>query len=84
LIGAHRDRVTSAHAKDLAPAGELLDEDGWADVGTGVLDWHQLAALCLDAGARWLVAEHDKPSDPERFANRSYQFLSALSTSAGS
>ena len=39
----YRERVVSAHAKDLAPAGEKLDEDGWADVGQGTLDWTGLA-----------------------------------------
>src|SRR5271154_1192266 len=27
------------HVKDIAPAGENVNEDGWADVGTGVVDW---------------------------------------------
>ena len=69
-------RITSAHAKDLAPKGEKLDEDGWADVGTGVLDWKALGPACRAAGARWLVAEHDKPSDASRFARSSHAFLS--------
>lgn len=71
-------RVTAVHAKDLAPAGEKLDEDGWADVGTGTLDWHHLARAAKAAGAKWLVAEHDKPNDPARFARASYAFLSRL------
>ena len=71
-------RIVSLHAKDLAPAGEKLDEDGWADVGTGVLDWHALARAGRESGAQWLVAEHDKPSDPLRFAHNSYAFLSQL------
>ena len=61
------------------PAGTKLDEDGWADVGDGVLDWRgQLAPAALANGARWLVAEHDKPSDPARFARRSFAFLNSL------
>ena len=71
-------RIVSLHAKDLAPAGEKLDEDGWADVGTGSLDWPTLARAGRDAGARWLVAEHDKPNDPARFARNSQAFLSTL------
>jgi len=73
-----RGRVVSAHAKDLAPAGQKLDEDGWADVGTGTMDWPGLARACRDAGARWLVAEHDKPNDAERFARNSHAYLSTL------
>jgi sugar phosphate isomerase/epimerase len=78
----YRDRVVSVHAKDLAPSGEKIDEDGWADVGSGVLDWHDLARTCREVGATWLVAEHDKPSDPERFARASFKFLSSLNGSA--
>jgi|SRR5438105_2025717 len=71
-------RVTSAHAKDIAPAGQKPDEDGWADVGTGTLDWPQLAAAAKAAGARWLVAEHDNPNDGERFARNAWAFLNNL------
>ena len=79
LMQAHRSRLVSVHAKDLAPAGTHLDEDGWADVGHGVLDWRdRLAPAALDNGARWLVAEHDKPNDPARFARRSFAFLNSL------
>ena len=74
----HAGRVTSAHAKDMAPAGQKLDEDGWADVGTGTLDWPTLAAACKAAGARWLVAEHDNPSDGARFARNSFSYLTSL------
>ena len=78
----YRDRVVSVHAKDLAPTGEKLDEDGWADVGSGVLDWHDLAQFSREIGVTWLVAEHDKPSDPDRFARASFKFLSSLNGSA--
>ncbi|WP_240648228.1 sugar phosphate isomerase/epimerase family protein [Pararobbsia silviterrae] len=74
----YSDRVVSVHAKDIAPEGQALDEDGWADVGTGVLDWHDLADASRAAGARWFVAEHDKPSDPGRFARASFTFLNSL------
>lgn len=74
----HAGRITAVHAKDLAPAGEKADEDGWADVGSGTMDWQHLSRVASDAGARWLVAEHDKPNDPARFARASYSFLSQL------
>jgi sugar phosphate isomerase/epimerase len=79
LMQQHQTRVVSVHAKDLAPAGTCLDEDGWADVGHGVLDWRgSLAPAAVANGARWLVAEHDKPSDPKRFAQNSFTFLHSL------
>jgi sugar phosphate isomerase/epimerase len=69
-------RITAIHVKDIAPAGEALDEDGWADVGQGTLDWKKLLA---DAKAKtratYFVAEHDKPSDAIRFARRSMEAL---------
>jgi sugar phosphate isomerase/epimerase len=71
----YRDRLVSAHVKDIAPEGAALDEDGWADVGAGTLDWTSLWPLCRDLGARWMVVEHDKPSDPARCAHASFRYL---------
>ena len=65
-------RITAIHVKDIAPEGQNADEDGWADVGQGTLDWKKLLA---DAKAKttttYFVMEHDKPSDAIRFAKRS-------------
>lgn len=66
------DRITAIHVKDIAPEGEKLDEDGWADVGHGTLDWKSLLASAREkTKAKYFVAEHDKPSDPIRFARNS-------------
>ena len=65
-------RITAVHVKDIAPAGEALDEDGWADVGQGTLDWKSLIkTIQAKTKAKYFVAEHDKPSDAIRFARRS-------------
>jgi sugar phosphate isomerase/epimerase len=64
-------RVPAAHIKDIAPAGQAADEDGWADVGCGTLDWRTLLPAMRDAGVELFVVEHDKPSDVARFAHRS-------------
>jgi sugar phosphate isomerase/epimerase len=65
-------RVTAVHVKDIAPAGESAEEDGWADIGHGVLNWRDLvAAVVSKTKAEYFVAEHDNPSDPVRFAARS-------------
>jgi sugar phosphate isomerase/epimerase len=77
-LSRYRDRLTSAHVKDLAPAGQNQDEDGWADVGAGVLDWPDLWQACRAAGARWMVVEHDKPADPARTARASFTYLTAM------
>lgn len=65
-------RIIAAHCKDLAAPGKNLDEDGWADVGHGILPWQELFTIVTQkTGARYLIAEHDNPSDLERFASRS-------------
>ncbi|GHA10301.1 xylose isomerase [Devosia pacifica] len=66
------DRITAVHVKDLAPEGENSDEDGWADVGHGVMNWNELINDVTEkTKARYFVAEHDNPADFERFASRS-------------
>lgn len=70
-----RGRIPIVHVKDIAPPGQNLDEDGWADVGTGVMPWAELWALTRDAGAELFVAEHDNPSDFARFARVSGQAM---------
>lgn len=67
-------RITAVHVKDIAPAGEALNEDGWADVGYGTLDWKALiGTIKAKTKAKYFVAEHDKPSDAGRFARRSIE-----------
>lgn len=64
-------RIVAVHVKDIAPEGEAADEDGWADIGQGTLDWAGLMAELRATPARLLIMEHDNPSDDERFARRS-------------
>ncbi|MDJ0629514.1 MAG: sugar phosphate isomerase/epimerase [Rhodobacter sp.] len=70
-IARHGHRITAAHVKDIAPDGDCEDEDGWADVGHGTLDWPGITAALRAAGVTLFVMEHDKPSDAHRFAARS-------------
>ena len=74
----YRDRVVSAHVKDIAPQGQNEDQDGWADVGAGVLDWRDLWSAARAAGAKWMVVEHDNPTDPAKTARASYAFISRM------
>lgn len=64
-------RVIACHIKDIA-VEDTDEEDGWADVGHGRLDWSVLAPAAVKAGAQLLVVEHDAPNDFERCARRSY------------
>lgn len=79
LIDRFGDRLASVHVKDIAPPGQAEDEDGWADVGHGTVDWADLWRRCRDTKARLMVAEHDNPSDAARFARRSFAAMDALS-----
>ena len=72
-IAEYGGRITAAHVKDIAPEGTCEDEDGWADVGHGTLDWKTYTKTLRDAGVKTFVMEHDKPSDVARFAKRSIE-----------
>lgn len=72
-IEALGPRITAVHVKDIAPAGQNADEDGWADLGRGTVDWAALLAALWRTPARYYVLEHDNPSDPARFAERSIE-----------
>jgi sugar phosphate isomerase/epimerase len=77
-IRNYAGRISAAHVKDIAPAGENLDEDGWADVGYGTVDWSAVMAALRTAGCKHYVLEHDNPSDHKRFATRSIAAAKAL------
>lgn len=70
-INRYADRITAAHVKDIAPKGENVSEDGWADVGHGTVDWKGLMAALRATKCTNFVMEHDNPSDDARFARRS-------------
>lgn len=71
----YRGLITTAHVKDIAPVGLNADQDGWADVGSGIMDWRDLWRACRIFGATWMVVEHDKPADPAQTARNSFAFL---------
>ncbi len=77
-IKQYAGRITAAHVKDIAAKGENLDEDGWADVGHGTVDWETIHAALVAAGCQHFVLEHDNPSDDRRFATRAFAALKAL------
>lgn len=70
-IQKYGSRITTVHVKDIAPAGENADEDGWADVGHGTVPWGDLAKALAGTPARHFIVEHDNPSDITRLATRS-------------
>ena len=70
-IADHKSRLIAAHVKDIAPKGENLAEDGWADLGYGVVDWAAILPALRKIGVTNFVMEHDNPTDHARFASRS-------------
>ena len=77
-IKRYAGRITAAHVKDIAPAGQNLDEDGWADAGQGTVDWKTIMAAQKAVGCKHFVLEHDNPSDHKRFATRSAAYVKGL------
>ena len=71
------DRIVAFHIKDMAPAGENADEDGWTDVGQGTIDWARLLPIMQATKAELYVLEHDNPNDFNRFAARSHEAVAA-------
>ena len=75
FIDAYKDRITSVHVKDIAPAGTADDEGGWADVGHGTIDWKTMWQALKSTKAKHFVVEHDNPSDLVRCATRSIETI---------
>ena len=72
FLQQYATRMVVAHLKDVAPQGENANEDGWADLGHGRMDWATLYAEIGKTAAQHLIVEHDNPSDHKRFAQRSF------------
>lgn len=77
-IEKYSERIVAAHVKDIAPEGEALDEDGWADPGHGTMDWPAIAAALHKTACKTFVMEHDNPSDDARFARRALETARSL------
>lgn len=62
-----KERITAVHVKDIAEDGENEDEDGWADLGRGTVDWPGLMRVLQSMPIKHYVLEHDHPNDVDRF-----------------
>lgn len=74
----YKGRILGIHFKDIAPEGEKLDEQGWADPGTGTLPLAAYWRAAEAAGATLAVAEHDDPKDYLRFAAQAIATMKML------
>jgi sugar phosphate isomerase/epimerase len=77
-ITRYKDQITTAHVKDIAAEGTCADEDGWADVGHGTVDWKAIMVALRDIDVDLFVMEHDNPNDMMRFAKRSIDTIRKL------
>ena len=77
-INKYAGKIAAVHIKDIAPDGACTDEDGWADVGHGIMDWAAIHTALQAAGIDHYVAEHDNPKDDKRFAVRSLTAIQSL------
>jgi sugar phosphate isomerase/epimerase len=70
-IQKYAGQISAVHIKDIARDGEAVDEDGWADVGYGIMNWAAIKPALDAAGISYFVVEHDNPKDHKRLATRS-------------
>ncbi|WP_428429061.1 sugar phosphate isomerase/epimerase family protein [Pararhizobium sp.] len=70
-IEKYGKRITAVHVKDIAKAGENADQDGWADVGHGTVEWAKLFKALSATPAKYYIVEHDNPKDYKATAERS-------------
>ncbi|MCX4671709.1 sugar phosphate isomerase/epimerase [Streptomyces sp. NBC_01381] len=68
----HPRRFPALHVKDMAADG------GFADVGSGTLDFAAMFDNAQVGGVRQWLVEHDSPTDPFATARNSYGYLAAL------
>ena len=70
-------KIDLVHMKDMAPAGTMV-AGGWADVGSGIVDWNAVWPAVKETGAKLLVVEHDDPPDWLACARNSLAFVREL------
>ncbi len=81
-IARYGDRLVAVHVKDVAVEGENLDQDGWAHLGKGIVDWNTIWPAVAATGARIAVLEHDNPKDYHLFAEESAAEVARLVAAA--
>ena len=68
------ERLVCVHAKDIAPPGTAVAEDGWTTLGQGIVPWAALLAH-LKSRVDLVVFEHDHPVDFEATLRGSLAFM---------
>jgi len=76
-IESYGKRITAVHVKDIALSGQNANEDGWADLGHGTVEWQKLITALKNTSVKHFVLEHDNPSDIDRLMERSIASFNA-------
>jgi sugar phosphate isomerase/epimerase len=70
-----KDRMQVVHLKDMAISD---DQQVYAEIGEGNMDWTAILKACRDTGVEWYVVEQDTcPGDPYESLEISYRYLAA-------
>ncbi|MEL6958180.1 MAG: sugar phosphate isomerase/epimerase [Pseudomonadota bacterium] len=78
-VNRYGNRIAAVHIKDIAPEGQNRDQDGWSNVGEGIMDWSTLLPLVLDKTHHpFLVVEHDNPADVTHFARAARNTIASI------
>lgn len=77
-IKAYAEKLLLVHIKDVAHMGRNINEDGWADVGYGVMNWKQIWDALDAAEVQYRFVDHGNPADHWRFARRAMGTITAL------
>ena len=67
----YAERVHLVHVKDIATPGTNINEDGWADIGYGIMNWKSLWAALDAVNVKYRILEHENLADHWRFCRRS-------------
>lgn len=70
----YADRLVAVHAKDIAPPGAAVHEDGWTTLGRGIVPWGELFAQ-LRSSVDLFVFEHDHPAEFDQTLSDSHAFM---------
>ena len=77
-IATYAERIRAVHVKDVVTLGQNIQEDGWADIGQGLLNWSEIWDVLNRCNVPMRIVEHNNPADHWRFARRSIEALRAL------
>lgn len=62
-IECYVDWIMIVYVKDIVLEGECFDEDGWVDVGYGMMDWKVINSVLCNIGVDLFVVEYDNLFD---------------------